>query len=97
MQTELLDKNRELANRVVTTAQEMVRKGLAYGVAGNVSARLPDGTGVVITPSGKNYALLAPEDLSFVGWDSRILEGNPRPSSEGRSGPCRSTGWPRYR
>ena len=82
MNAELLNKNRDIAGQVVSTAQEMIRKGLAYGVAGNVSARLPDGNGVVITPSGKNYATLAPEDLSFVNWDGLVLEGNSRPSSE---------------
>src|SRR6478672_8091057 len=82
MTIELLNKNRDIAGQVVRIAREMIAKGLAYGVAGNVSARLPDGSGVVITPSGKNYATLAPEDLSFVGWEGNVLEGNARPSSE---------------
>ena len=78
----MLNENRAIAGQVVNTAQEMISKGLAHGVAGNVSGRLSDGTGLVITPSGKNYAALTPEDLSFVGWDSAVLAGNSRPSTE---------------
>jgi ribulose-5-phosphate 4-epimerase/fuculose-1-phosphate aldolase len=56
MERTLLEQHRSTAEQVVTTARDMVARGLAYGVAGNVSARLPDGRGLLITPSGKNYA-----------------------------------------
>ncbi len=82
MERTLLEQYRSIAEQVVTTAREMVAKGLAYGVAGNVSARLPDNQGLVITPSGKNYSKLAVEELCFVDWDGKLLEGNLRPSSE---------------
>ncbi len=82
MERTLLEKHQALAEQVVTTAREMVARGLAYGVAGNVSARLPNDQGLVITPSGKNYSKLSVEDLCFVDWNGHVLEGNMRPSSE---------------
>lgn len=82
METTLLEQYRPIAEAVVDSAREMVAKGLAYGVAGNVSARLPDNRGLVITPSGKNYSKLAVEELCFVDWNGKVLEGSLRPSSE---------------
>ena len=43
----------------------MVSDGLVIGTAGNVSAR--DGDKIVITPSGRRYDTLRPEDLCVVG------------------------------
>ncbi|MBN9389120.1 MAG: class II aldolase/adducin family protein [Chloroflexi bacterium] len=82
MEKTLLEQYRPIAEQVVQTAREMITKGLAYGVAGNVSARLPDNRGLLITPSGKNYGKLTAEDLCFVDWQGQVLEGSPRPSSE---------------
>lgn len=82
MERTLLEQYRPIAEQVVQTAREMIEKGLAYGVAGNVSARLPENRGLLITPSGKNYSRLTPEELCFVDWNGRVLEGGLRPSSE---------------
>ena len=82
MERTLLEQYRPISEQVVQTAREMITKGLAYGVAGNVSARLPENRGLLITPSGKNYSRLTAEELCFVDWQGQVLEGSPRPSSE---------------
>ena len=77
-----LDKYLGLAEEVVSTARYMFRTGLAHGTAGNVSARLSGGEGLLITPSGKNYGALSPQELCFVDWQGKVFSGNPGPSSE---------------
>ncbi len=59
----------------------MVASGLVTGTSGNVSARTPEG-GVLITPSGLDYALTEPEDIVVVSLDGATLEGAFEPSVE---------------
>ena len=48
-----------IAAEVLAAAQEMHRKGLVEGTAGNVSGRDPDGT-VWLTPSSVPYESMQP-------------------------------------
>jgi len=66
-------------NAVLSTAKEMLRRGLVEGTAGNISARQEDGT-VVITPSSVDYAEMGLDDLVVVD-----LDGNTLRAKEGRS------------
>lgn len=74
----------ELAAReaVIATALEMSRRGLSPGRSGNVSCRWQDG--MLITPSGVDYAQIRPGDVVFVGADGRVDPGALKPSSEWR-------------
>ena len=64
---------------------EMVKQGLVAGSSGNASLRLPgdgDSGYVLITPSGRPYRYLAPEDMVVIDMDGGPVEGDLLPSSE---------------
>jgi L-fuculose-phosphate aldolase len=64
---------------VLSTAKEMLRKGLVEGTSGNISARLPDGN-IVCTPSSVDYEAMEKDDLVVVSPDGTVIE-----RAEGRS------------
>lgn len=67
--------------RVVAAAREFAGAGLTIATWGNISLR--EGSSVYITPSGMDYASLAPEDITEVSaGDGRVLSGSRRPSTE---------------
>jgi L-fuculose-phosphate aldolase len=70
---------------VIEAAQEMARKGLVVGTAGNVSLRLKDSSGrelLAITPSGGRYYSLQVDDIVIVDFDGQRVEGKLKPSIE---------------
>jgi L-fuculose-phosphate aldolase len=70
---------------VLGTAQQMVQKGLVVGNMGNVSMRLGDTSGrelLAITPSGRYYDSLDPDDIVIVDFDGKCIEGKLKPSVE---------------
>ncbi len=69
------------AGSVLAAAQEMHAGDLVGGTAGNVSARVGDGT-FCLTPSGVDYAAMTLEDLVFVSSDGSLAAGERSPSSE---------------
>ena len=71
---------RTLRARIVSTAKRLNGLGLNTGKSGNVSARWEDG--FIVTPSGKSYDALDPDELVFVRADG--THGAGRPSSEWR-------------
>jgi L-fuculose-phosphate aldolase len=70
----------EVRAAVVDCARRMVSDGLVIGTAGNVSAR--DGDKIVITPSGRRFDAVRPEELCVVGLAGQPLDLPLRPSSE---------------
>jgi L-fuculose-phosphate aldolase len=86
----------ELAARVIDTARAMNERGINAGTSGNVSARVDSATGgargegMVITPSGRPYDGLEPDDLIHLSPDATWRTVGPdrdpglRPSSEWR-------------
>lgn len=66
---------------VVEAGKKLVESGLIARTWGNVSARISD-TQFVITPSGKPYETLTPDDLVVVNIDDCEYEGDIKPSSE---------------
>ncbi|MDR2638153.1 MAG: class II aldolase/adducin family protein, partial [Zoogloeaceae bacterium] len=71
---------------LIAAALDMCARGLNEGTAGNMSCRRKseDGReGFLITPTGMDYAALAPDDIVWVGLDGEA-EGRRRPSSEWR-------------
>lgn len=74
-----------LRRKLLDTARAMARSGLNQGTAGNVSVRLKDGQGFLITPSAVPYEHCQEEDVVQVNWDGRAFSGNgKKPSSEWR-------------
>lgn len=71
--------------QVIEAAQEMERKGLAVGTAGNISMRLKDPGGrelLAITPSGRYYDLLKVDDIVVVDFAGQKVEGELKPTIE---------------
>lgn len=67
---------------VLDAAQELYRKGLVEGTSGNVSARMPGGDTVCITPSSVAYPPMTIDDLVVIDMDGDPVEGDRSPSSE---------------
>ncbi len=66
---------------VVEAGKKLVETGLIARTWGNVSARVSDSQ-FVITPSGRPYETLTPEDIVLVKIDDLSYEGDIKPSSE---------------
>ena len=66
---------------VVKAGRELVKEGLIQRTWGNVSCRISDEE-FVITPSGRDYLSLTPEDIVTVRIDDLSYEGEIKPSSE---------------
>lgn len=65
---------------VIKAGLELIEKGLIARTWGNISARVSDSE-FVITPSGRDYASLTPDDIVLVNLDGSYY-GDVKPSSE---------------
>jgi ribulose-5-phosphate 4-epimerase/fuculose-1-phosphate aldolase len=80
-----MDKYLEVRESVVRVAQELQAKGFfgtEHGTAGNVSARVGKEERVAVTPTGRAYRELVPEDICIIDFDQNPVSGNLRPSLE---------------
>jgi L-fuculose-phosphate aldolase len=68
-------------DEVLATAKKLLRKGLVEGTAGNVSARMADGS-ICITPSSVDYEEMAIEDLVVIDQAGEPVSGTRPASSE---------------
>ncbi len=68
-------------NLVIAAGERLVETGLIARTWGNVSCRVDDKT-FVITPSGKPYIGLTPDDIVEVAINTLEWGGNVKPSSE---------------
>lgn len=68
-------------NLVIEAGERLVKAGLIARTWGNVSCRVDEKT-FVITPSGKPYIGLTPEDIVEVAIEDLSYSGNVKPSSE---------------
>lgn len=66
---------------VVEAGKQLVSSGLIARTWGNVSCRIDDKT-FVITPSGRAYETLTPEEVVLVNMEDLSYEGTIKPSSE---------------
>jgi len=71
----------EIRNTVCNTGKQLLKDGLVVRTWGNVSHRL-DNEHMVITPSGKLYDQLEPEDMVVVNLNTFKFVGKYKPSSE---------------
>jgi L-fuculose-phosphate aldolase len=67
--------------QVCASGKRLLQEGLVARTWGNVSVRVSD-TEMVITPSGRPYAELNPEDMVLVNFYTLAYEGKIKPSSE---------------
>jgi L-fuculose-phosphate aldolase len=66
---------------VCASGQQLLGKGYVSGTWGNISLRLDDHL-MVITPSGREYETMVPEDIVIVDYLTHKYEGALKPSSE---------------
>ena len=71
----------EPRQQLIETARAMSTSGLGRGVSGNLSVRCEGG--MLITPSGKDYARMSPVDIVWMDLDGNC-QGWSKPSSEWR-------------
>jgi ribulose-5-phosphate 4-epimerase/fuculose-1-phosphate aldolase len=74
------DENR-LREQVVEFGKSLFERGLTAGSSGNLSVRLNDGDGWLLTPTNASLGRLDPARLSRLDWDGR-LQGGDAPSKE---------------
>lgn len=74
----------EVRRRVAAAARKAYDRGLVAATSGNYSQFDREAGLMVITPSGLDYVLMAPEDLVVMGLDGQVVEGDLPPSSEWR-------------
>ena len=80
METQLLAKESARA-AIVEMGYTLIAKNLVAGSWGNISCRI-DEQSIAITPSGRGYELLKPEDVVLIDREGAVLEGKRIPSSE---------------
>ena len=66
---------------VIKAGTELIESGLIARTWGNISCRISD-TQFVITPSGRAYETLTPEEIVLVNIEDLEYEGEIKPSSE---------------
>jgi len=72
----------QLCQAVIDYAHRMTEKGLIAGTWGNISVRIPGTDTIAITPSGRDYMTLVPNDIAIVNMNGEWVGGNYKPSSE---------------
>jgi len=80
--SELTQEIARLRREVCALHAELVRYGLVVWTAGNVSARVPGASLMVIKPSGLDYDALTPANMIVCDLDGDVLEGDLAPSSD---------------
>ena len=74
---------KEANELVLKTARYLLGKGLVIGSMGNFSIKIDRKT-MVITPSGRTYNDLKPEEIVQLDLEYMVYEGKLKPSSEYR-------------
>lgn len=69
-------------DRIVRISKKLYRLGLVTLRGGNVSLRI--GNHILITPKGKSYIRLKPEQIVLIDFNGKVLEGDREPSTEYR-------------
>ncbi|KYZ77163.1 aldolase [Anaerosporomusa subterranea] len=67
--------------KILETGIYLLDKGLVTGTWGNISVRISENL-FAITPSGRNYRTIQPDDIVIVNASGETVEGHLSPSSE---------------
>jgi L-ribulose-5-phosphate 4-epimerase len=73
---------KEIREEILETSKQMLAEGLVTLTAGNISMRVPSEKLVAITPTGRPYTTMKPEDIPIIDLFGKIVEGEYKPSSE---------------
>jgi len=76
-----MDKIEHIRRQVIEGGLRLVKEGLVARTWGNISIRVDD-TYMLITPSGRTYEELTPDDIVLVNYHTSKYEGPVKPSSE---------------
>jgi L-fuculose-phosphate aldolase len=71
----------EARRDIVATARQVYKAGIVAATDGNISHRMMTDR-VMITPTGKSFANLNTDEMSYVDLDGNILNFDHKPSSE---------------
>jgi len=71
----------QIRQQIIEGGLRLVKEGLVARTWGNISIRI-DETHMLITPSGRAYEDLTPEDIVLVDYHTSKHEGSIKPSSE---------------
>lgn len=80
-----MDKFLEAQKSVIRVAQELMARGFfgtEHGTAGNVSVRIDKEELVAVTPSGRAYQDLKPEEICIIDFGQNPVKGDLKPSIE---------------
>lgn len=72
----------KICESIIEAAVLLTEKGLIAGTWGNISVRIPQSSQYAITPSGRKYQNLQPQDIIIVNDEGAVISGNFKPSSE---------------
>ncbi len=75
------DNVKEAKQMVCEAGRKLLERGLVEGTWGNCSLRI-DEKKMAITPSGRRYEDMGPDDIVIMDYHTMSVEGNIRPSSE---------------
>ena len=74
-----------LAEELAAVGRSAVERGLVVASGGNLSARVPEADGYLMTAAGTWLDRLTPDDFTLQALgDGSVVDGHPRPSSEWR-------------
>lgn len=71
----------EIREKIVEAGHRLVKEGLVARSWGNISVRI-DEKNMLITPSGRTYESLKPEEIVLMNYHTLKYEGKIKPSSE---------------
>ena len=66
----------ELRHEICRVGRSLFERGLVHATAGNISVRLPDGLGYLITPTDACLGSLQPDRLAWVTEDGQQTQGD---------------------
>jgi len=72
----------QIKQEIIRYGNMLIEKGLCTGTGGNISVRLPENDGFMITPSGIPYPAITPEDIVTMDFEGNIIDGKRTPSIE---------------
>jgi L-fuculose-phosphate aldolase len=71
----------EIKVQVCDAGKQLLREGYVSGTWGNISCRIDDSF-MAITPSGREYETMTPDEIVVVNYQDESYTGEIRPSSE---------------
>lgn len=64
----------EIREKIIEIGRRAYHRGHVSGCSGNISARTPDGRGLVIKASGCSFADMGAGDILFVDWEGAAFD-----------------------